>query len=100
MRRGGGGGSGAEGGVEGLEGADGDVTTDEGFDALDGGSGTLHGGDAGDVPGHRGGADLVTVHPGTRIAVGSIDDHVDLTGVDQLDDVVGTFEVLAHDGAG
>src|ERR671916_2356470 len=93
------GGDGAEGGVESLEGADGDVVADEGLDALDGCSGALHGGDAGDVPGYRGGADLVTVHAGSRIAVGSVDDHVDLPGGDQIDDVVRTFEVLAHDSA-
>src|ERR671933_273597 len=82
-----------------LKRAHGDVATDQRFDSLDGRSGALNGGDARDSASHRGGADLVAVHPGTRIAVGSVDDHVDLSRVDQVHDVVDAFEVLAHHGA-
>src|SRR6476620_3896611 len=91
---------GAEGGVQGLEGADGDVAADEGFDALDGCRGALHRGDARDGSRYRGGADLVTVHPGARVAVRGVDDHIDLPRVDQVNDIVRSFEVLAHDDAG
>src|SRR4030088_3392983 len=96
----GGGGAGAEGGVQGLEGADGDVAADESFDALDGCGGALRRGDARDGPRYRRGANLVPVHPRTGVAVRGVDNHMDLPCVDQVNDVVRSFEVLAHDSAG
>src|SRR5262245_48903750 len=86
--------------VERLEGADGNLVADEGFYSLNGGSGALDGSDAGDGAGHRGGADLVAVDPGAGVAVGSVDNHIDLAGVDQIYDIVRAFEVLADHGHG
>src|SRR6266511_1397021 len=68
-----------------LQRADGELAGLAGLDALDHGGKPGQRRDAGNVGGHRGGADLVAVRawPG---ALRGVDDHVDLAPADQVDD--------------
>src|SRR5271156_5823525 len=68
-----------------LQRADTDVAANSGFDALDGGRGSLDRRDAGDVHSDCGRADLVTVDAWARVSVGRVEHHVDLAGADRVD---------------
>src|ERR1700744_2064481 len=62
-----------------------DVAADPGFDALDGRRGALHGRHAGDVHSYCRRTYLVAVDARPRVAIRSVDHHVDLTGTDGVD---------------
>src|SRR5699024_761226 len=76
-----------------------------GLDGLDRGRQSLHGGDAGNTTQDGGGADLVPVQTWTGLpgaAERGVDDQIDLTGVDELNDGrfalgAGARAVLAYD---
>src|ERR1700689_3644901 len=62
-----------------------DFAADSRLDALNGRRGALHSRHAGDIDSNCGRTDLVAVDAWTRVSVGGVDNHVDLTGADRID---------------